>query len=346
MKLLIITQKVDENDDVLGFFHRWLLEFAKHCEHIIVICLWKGTYSLPENVKVFSLGKENGVSKFRQLLNFYKYVFAFRNQYDSVYVHMNPVYICLAGPLWRWWRKKIGLSYIHKNVDLKLRIAEKFVSVIFSASASSFCLPTKKLRIIGHGIDMTQFICLDRYKEVPPVIVAVGRISPIKNLDIAIDVVTLLKNKGLQFKLKIIGSPATQEDEGYLDGLEKKVKDLGLESHVCFVGSIPNRLISPEYCRATVSINILPTGGIDKAVLESIAAGTPALSSNQGFKEYFGAYENELIVQERDANDLAEKLEYFLTKPLDKNMMDYLGKQVEEKASLKKLVQVILGHLL
>ena len=51
-------------------------------------------------------------------------------------------------------------------------------------------------------------------------------------------------------------------------------------------------------------------------------------------------------MQERDANDLAEKLEYFLTKPLDKNMMDYLGKQVEEKASLKKLVQVILGHLL
>lgn len=24
MKLLIITQKVDINDDVLGFFHRWL----------------------------------------------------------------------------------------------------------------------------------------------------------------------------------------------------------------------------------------------------------------------------------------------------------------------------------
>ena len=27
MKLLVITQKVDKNDAILGFFHRWLIEF-------------------------------------------------------------------------------------------------------------------------------------------------------------------------------------------------------------------------------------------------------------------------------------------------------------------------------
>jgi hypothetical protein len=61
MKLLIITQKVDINDPILGFFHRWIEEFAKHCEKITVICLYKGTYNLPNNVKVLSLGKEEGV---------------------------------------------------------------------------------------------------------------------------------------------------------------------------------------------------------------------------------------------------------------------------------------------
>ena len=58
MKLLIITQKVDINDPVLGFFHRWLEEFAKHYEFVTVICLEKGEHRLPENVKVLSLGKE------------------------------------------------------------------------------------------------------------------------------------------------------------------------------------------------------------------------------------------------------------------------------------------------
>jgi len=59
MKLLIITQKVDMNDDVLGFMHGWINEFAKHCEKITVICLQKGEHELSDNVKVLSLGKEN-----------------------------------------------------------------------------------------------------------------------------------------------------------------------------------------------------------------------------------------------------------------------------------------------
>ena len=37
IKLLIITQKVDRNDDVLGFFHGWITEFAKHVEEVTVL---------------------------------------------------------------------------------------------------------------------------------------------------------------------------------------------------------------------------------------------------------------------------------------------------------------------
>ena len=29
-KLLVITQKIDKYDDVLGFMHGWVTEFAKH----------------------------------------------------------------------------------------------------------------------------------------------------------------------------------------------------------------------------------------------------------------------------------------------------------------------------
>ncbi|MEK7538915.1 MAG: hypothetical protein AAB552_03680 [Patescibacteria group bacterium] len=58
MKLLILTQKVDQNDDILGFFHGWIREFAKHAEQVTVIALGVGEYDLPKNVRVFSLGKE------------------------------------------------------------------------------------------------------------------------------------------------------------------------------------------------------------------------------------------------------------------------------------------------
>lgn len=60
MRLLVVTQAVDKQDPVLGFFHRWLEEFAKHADQLIVICLREGTHSLPSNVRIYSLGKENG----------------------------------------------------------------------------------------------------------------------------------------------------------------------------------------------------------------------------------------------------------------------------------------------
>ena len=66
MKLLIVTQKVDQNDSVLGFFHKWIIQFAGHFETVTVVCLEKGNYDLPKNVRVLSLGKEQGEKNRKQ----------------------------------------------------------------------------------------------------------------------------------------------------------------------------------------------------------------------------------------------------------------------------------------
>ena len=113
MNLLILTQKVDKNDAILGFFHSWILEFAKNYEKVTVICLYEGEHNLPNNVKVLSLGKEKGVSKITYLYNFYKFIFQERKNYDKVFVHMNQIYIILGGLFWKLSGKEIGLWYAH-----------------------------------------------------------------------------------------------------------------------------------------------------------------------------------------------------------------------------------------
>jgi len=113
MKLLIITQVIDKNHPVLGFFHRWVEEFAKHAEHIHVIALQTGEYHLPENVTVHSLGKERGEGKLRQFFSFWSLLFSLRKKYDAVFVHMNPEYIVLHGWWWRRTGKRLALSYTH-----------------------------------------------------------------------------------------------------------------------------------------------------------------------------------------------------------------------------------------
>jgi len=42
------------------FSHGWISELAKYCDHVTVICLREGSRALPNNVRVYSLGKENG----------------------------------------------------------------------------------------------------------------------------------------------------------------------------------------------------------------------------------------------------------------------------------------------
>ena len=74
MKLLILTQKLDNTDDDLGFFHEWIEEFTEQCEQVTVICLFKGDYNFPDNVKILSLGKEGGVSRIKYLFRFYAFV--------------------------------------------------------------------------------------------------------------------------------------------------------------------------------------------------------------------------------------------------------------------------------
>ncbi|MCD5381655.1 MAG: hypothetical protein LR008_03730, partial [Candidatus Pacebacteria bacterium] len=107
MKLLIITQVLDTEHPILGFFHRWVEEFAKHCEQVHVICLQEGRHDLPDNVTVHSLGKESHqtggatlkrtegtgkvvprvlsrlITKLTYILRFYKLIWQLRHEYDG-----------------------------------------------------------------------------------------------------------------------------------------------------------------------------------------------------------------------------------------------------------------------
>src|ERR1700727_851881 len=114
MNLLIVTQAVDLDDPILGFFHRWIADIARGCDRVHVICLKEGRHDLPENVFVHSLGKENGRSRSKYARRFYRYIRMYRDEYDAVFVHMNEEYVLLGAPLWRLWGKRIVLWRNHK----------------------------------------------------------------------------------------------------------------------------------------------------------------------------------------------------------------------------------------
>ncbi len=158
MRILLITEKLDKNDDTLGFFHSQLLDLANACNPLTVLVLEKRSHTLPEKVKIISLGKEKGVSKLRYLINFYTTIITTLGSYDAVYVNRNPQYILLGGIIWRLFGKRIMLGYNHQFVDWKLKLAVLFANEIVSPSEKGFPCKTRKLHIVPSA-SLSTYLC-------------------------------------------------------------------------------------------------------------------------------------------------------------------------------------------
>jgi glycosyltransferase involved in cell wall biosynthesis len=348
MRILIIPQKVDKNDSYFGFFHPWLTFFAKECEKVTVIALERHEYDLPENVTVVTLGKEGGVSRIKYFTRFWNYAWQYRNDYDVVFCHMSPLYVITGFPIWKVLGKKISLWYVHRNVDLKLRVAEKLTDIVFSASPESFRINSKKVRYMRQAVDTSQFERPAGISKDSNVftLVSVGRLTYIKNLDTLIRAAAaLIREQGIPVQVKLIGAAVTNEDKECEAKLHAVVAELHAEDIVTFSGSMPFRDICEAYWSADASVNLCPTGGMDKAVLESLASGTPTFLSNEAFRSVLDPYEDQFMFPERDHAALAERLTSFYPRTDKAGISEHLVARIKSDYSLAALIHAIVTAL-
>ncbi len=354
MNLLIVTQKADWDDSNLGFFHTWINEFAKNCTKVSVICLEEGRHEFPTNVRVYSLGKVKGTrsgfaDRLKYAFTFFGYVWSLRKDYDAVFVHMNPIYLVQAGWLWKLMNKKIGLWYTHKHTDWKLRVGERYADVIFTAAKESFTMKSNKVQVVGHGIDITAYTHIKRAKPFgtePISIATISRMTPIKDPITLIEAARILKEKWQKrFTLTFIGSPIMKDDGGYSKKVHDLVATYNLNGIVKFVGDVNIADIPKQISLMDVSINLTPTGGLDKVVLESMAGGVPVITSNLAFKEYFGTYADRLTFERGNAEELANKIMDLFESGQVEEIGKGLQKVAFEKADLGKLIEKISGSL-
>ena len=123
-------------------------------EKISVICLEKGKYDLPSNVKVYSLGKESGRSKIKYVKNFLNFILGLHKDYDAVFVHMNQEYVLIGGFFWKLMRKKVYMWRNHRSESICTDIASVFV-IKFCTSKYSYTAKYKTILMLG--IDTNDF---------------------------------------------------------------------------------------------------------------------------------------------------------------------------------------------
>jgi len=311
MNLLILTQKVDRNDGTLGFFHRWVEEFSYRFSKVIVVCIEKGESNLPPNVKILSLGKERE-KKFRGLrrfftrifyvFRFYKFIWKERRNYDTVFVHMSQEFVLLGGIIWRLKNKKLLFWRNHAKGNFLTRLSVILSDKVFCTSPDSFTARFKKTDLMPVGIDTEIFKPDERISKKPNSILYVGRISPVKKVELFIDSLNKLLATGSDFTASIVGELSFGDP--YVEEIRRKAKKLEEIGRLRFLGQQANFKMPEIYNNHKVLVNLTEAGSFDKTIFEAMSCGLATLVHNQALDDVLGS---DLIAQ-LDSSEIAEKL--------------------------------------
>ncbi len=312
--LLVITQRIDLDDGPMGFFSGWLEELSRQTKELYVITSGLGRHELPSRIKIFSMGREKGYGSFRRYLMFYWHFFRIIGHVDGIFAHMSPTYPIIAWPA-LLLRKPIIFWYLHRSVTWRLRLAEKLCSKIVTATKRSLSIESSKIVEVGHGIDVQKFRDQKNWEHISRYeIVSVGRISPIKNLEVLIRAANQLKDV-MPMRVRIVGKIGRPQEHGYLESLRNLVGSLHLEHIVEFSGEVSYAELPSIYRQAHITVNLAPPGGLDKVVLESMAAGCLTITSNSAFLPELGQFKDILLVPYQDPNALAVTIQNLIALP-------------------------------
>jgi len=281
-RLIFATQKLDSSDPVLAATVPMVRALAERVDDLVVLC--DTAVDVPLGVRVHEFGAPTQAQRGARFL------WALARERPAPFLaHMVPLYAVLAAPVVRARRMPLVLWYTHWKAHAVVRAAEKVATHVLSVDRRSFPLPSKKVRGIGHGIDLSEFPCSDA-PEGPLRALVLGRYSPAKGLE------TILHGAVLAgVDVELHGSDETFGD--YKRSLERFGYELG--------GPVPRSEIPALFARHHVLINNMRAGAPDKVVYEAAASCLPVLASNPVFDDLLP---DELRFGRDDPESLAERL--------------------------------------
>jgi glycosyltransferase involved in cell wall biosynthesis len=349
MRLLLFNLATDVDDPILGFATGWIQALAQRVEFIHVMTMRTGRVDVPDNVRVYSVGKERGYSEPRRAAEFYRTLLHVlqSDRIDACFSHMMPMFTVLAGPVLHAKRVPIITWYAHPSLTRILKLAHYFSTHMVTSVAPAYPYRQNKLIVVGQGIDTNLFSPDSNGSfKTPPLILCAGRLSPVKDHPTLLKAVQLLKQQwDRPFQVVIIGGPGGPKDKAYVESLSRMVKELALTDTVRFEPPLPMADMPCWYRRCTVYVNLTPTGSGDKVALEAMSCGRPCIVANVGFRETLGEYAEPLLFRYRDPLDLAQRLEWICSLPESERVSTggYLREQILRMHSLSSLADKLVA---
>jgi len=278
--LLVFNLATDADDPILGFTTNWINRLATHVRALDVITMRAGRLEVADNVRVFSVGKEDDLSESQRAVVFYQLLSTCVRErtrengrgYDACFAHMMPLFAAMSAPLLIPRRIPITLWYTHRQISRTLQIATRVSHRIVTAVPDSFPIPTPKKRAIGHGIDTEFFAPKTAFDSIGAMspraeIIHVARLSPIKHQATLIRAIATIPNS----RALLIGEALGVEGVNYRRSLEQLARSAGVTDRITFAGAQNADGVRAAFRTGTIAVNLSPPGLFDKAALESMA---------------------------------------------------------------------------
>jgi len=191
------------------------------------------------------------------------------------WVYKKPV-IVRAGYVWSdVYSKEIGKDFKAALIKKIERWCLKKCHHIFSTTQEikerlieKYHLPVEKITVIPNYIDTSTFHPNSEIQKIPGRICFVGRLAPIKNIDILIRAISQIPNAFL-----IIIGKGKQEEE--LRSLAKQ-----LQANVQFLGQMENEDLPGELLKSEIFVLPSALEGHPKALIEAMACGCAVIGTD------------------------------------------------------------------
>jgi glycosyltransferase involved in cell wall biosynthesis len=322
-RLVFLTQRVDPEDPVLAATVPKLRALAERVDEVVVLAQSAvPANGLPENVEVRTFG---AAGRLGRGLRFEREL-ARALPADAVVAHMVPLYVLLAAPLVRPRRIPLLLWFTHWKRSRALEAAAVAATRVVSVDRRSFPIDSAKVRPIGHGIDVSEFPCVEPEPGPTLRLLVLGRYSPAKGIPTILRAVEQARSDGLDVEIELHGTASNDLERAHRRELEAHGFELG--------DAVPRSELPRLFSRSDVLVNNMEAGAPDKVVYEAAASCLPVLASNPVFDELFEGHE--LRFDREDPATLVDRLRWL--EQLDEEERRALGRTLRERVTRRHSV--------
>jgi glycosyltransferase involved in cell wall biosynthesis len=277
VRIVFVTQAADPRHPVLGATLPKIRALAARADEVVVIADSVTSEALPDNCTARSFAAPSQAARGA------RYVAALAPELMrgpvAVLAHMSPIFALLAAPLARPLRAPLLLWFTQQAAGPSLQAAERVVNRLLTVDTRSVPLHSRKVRAIGHGIDIAVLPCVPERR--PPLrrLLGLGRYAPVKGWETALRALTALPDA----TFTLHGPMLTDADRAHRPRLEALAETLGVRERVTFGAEVAYAEVPHLLGLADALVNATLGNAADKVVYEAAASCLPVFAASPVF---------------------------------------------------------------